>query len=67
VGGRGGGLESVLGAMNLYMISYVLATFSFGKVSGFVTQLSYGVILIVSLLINVVLTSLKSGAGQEEK
>jgi ribose transport system permease protein len=66
VGGRGGGLESVLGAINLYLISYVLATFSFGKVSGFVTQLAYGVILIISLLINIAFTGVKSKTSRME-
>lgn len=55
-GGRGGGLGSILGALNMYLISTVLATFSFGVVSGFVTQMALGVILVLSLLVNVVLT-----------
>lgn len=52
-GGRGGGLGSILGAMNMYLITYVLATFSFGTMSSFVTQLSFGMILILSLLVSV--------------
>jgi ribose transport system permease protein len=55
-GGRGGAIGSVLGAVNMYLISYVLATFSFGVVSGFVTQMAFGLILVVSLLVNVFLT-----------
>jgi ribose transport system permease protein len=51
-GGKGGGLGSILGAINIYLISYVLSTFNFGNVSGFVTQFSTGAILVVSLLIN---------------
>lgn len=51
-GGKGGGLGSILGAVNIYLISYVLSTFSFGSVAGFVTQMSTGVILVVSLIIN---------------
>jgi ribose transport system permease protein len=51
-GGKGGGFGSVLGAVNIYLISYVLATFSFGSVSGFVTQMSTGAILVISLIIN---------------
>lgn len=58
-GGRGGGFGSVLGAINMYLISYVLATFSFGMVSGFVTQMSFGVILVMSLLISVFLSGWK--------
>jgi ribose transport system permease protein len=51
-GGSGGGLGSILGAISIYLISYVLSTYNFGGVSGFVTQLSTGVILVVALLIN---------------
>ena len=55
-GGRGGGLGSVLGALNMYLITYVLSTFNFGVVSGFVTQMAFGVILVLSLLVSVVLS-----------
>ena len=55
-GGTGGGLGSILGAVNIYLISYVLATFNFGNVSGFVTQLSTGAILVLSLMINSVMS-----------
>lgn len=57
-GGRGGGFGSVVGAINMYLISYVLATFDFGSASGFVMQMSYGVILVISLLISVVCVSM---------
>ncbi len=50
-GGRGGVIGAALGAINLFLIGYVLATFNFGTVQAFVTQLSYGVILILSLLL----------------
>jgi len=52
-GGIGGGFGSILGAINMYLITYVLATFNFGNVSGFVTQASTGLILAISLVINV--------------
>lgn len=52
-GGRGGVIGSLLGAVNLFLIGYVLATFSFGAVQGFVTDLAYGVILVLSLLLTV--------------
>jgi len=51
-GGSGGGLGSILGAISIYLITYVLSTFSFGNVSGFVAQMSTGAILMLSLLIN---------------
>lgn len=52
-GGRGGAFGSLLGALNIYLITYVLSTFSFGMVQSFVTDLAYGVMLVVSLLITV--------------
>ena len=50
-GGRGNVLGALLGAVNLFLIGYVLATFNFGSVQAFVTQMSYGLILIASLLL----------------
>ena len=52
-GGRGGAIGSLLGAVNLFLIGYVLATFSFGAVQGFVTDLAYGLILVLSLLLTI--------------
>ena len=54
-GGRGGVMGSLFGAVNLYLITYVLATFNFGAVQSFVTDLSYGSILVISLLLTLVL------------
>jgi len=54
-GGRGGVTGSLLGALNLFLIGYVLATFNFGSVQGFVTDLAYGLILVVSLLLTIAL------------
>lgn len=54
-GGRGSAFGSLLGALNIYLITYVLSTFNFGKVQSFVTDLAYGVILVLSLLISVAL------------
>lgn len=50
-GGRGNVTGALLGAINLFLIGYVLATFNFGPVQAFVTQLFYGLILIASLLL----------------
>lgn len=52
LGGTGGGLGSILGAIGIYLISYVLSTFNFGTVSGFVTQMSTGIVLVLALLVN---------------
>lgn len=50
-GGRGGVTGALLGALNLYLIGYVLATLNFGAIQAFVTQMSYGIILVLSLLL----------------
>ncbi len=50
-GGRGGVTGALLGAVNLWLIGYVLSTFNFGAVQAFVTQMSYGIILMLSLLL----------------
>lgn len=52
-GGRGGALGSTFGALNMFLISYLLSAFSFGNVTGFVTQMAFGLILVMSLLVNV--------------
>ncbi len=54
-GGRGGAIGSLLGAVNIYLIQYVLSSFNFGAVQSFVTDLAYGVILVVSLLLTLLL------------
>lgn len=60
-GGRGSIIGSLLGAINIYLITYVLSTFSFGMVQSFVTDAAYGVVLVVSLLLTLVLPRLPSG------
>ncbi|MGH6879437.1 ABC transporter permease [Hypericibacter sp.] len=50
-GGRGGVTGALLGALNLFLIGYVLATFNFGASQAFVIQLIYGLILVLSLLL----------------
>lgn len=54
-GGRGGVIGSLLGALNIFLIGYVLSTFNFGAVQGFVTDLAYGIILVLSLLLTLAL------------
>lgn len=54
-GGRGGVFGSALGALNLYLITYVLSTFNFGSVQSFVTNLAYGAILVISLLLTLLI------------
>lgn len=50
-GGRGSITGSLMGAVTLFLIGYVLATFDFGAVQSFVTDLAYGLILVLSLLL----------------
>lgn len=62
-GGKGGALGSILGALNMYLISYVLSTFDFGTVSAYVTQMSYGLLLVVSLMVTI-FTGRRSGVAR---
>jgi len=62
-GGRGGAFGSLLGALNIYLITYALSTFNFGTVQSFVTDLAYGVMLVVSLLISVAVPQLRKYIG----
>lgn len=48
-GGQGGGTGAVVGAIDIFLISYVLATFDFGKSASFVVQLVYGAVLVLTL------------------
>ena len=59
VGGRASVFGALIGAVNLYLITYVLATFNFGAVQSFVTDLAYGSILVASLLITIALPYLQ--------
>jgi ribose transport system permease protein len=48
-GGKGGALGSVIGALDIFLISYVLATFDFGQSASFVVQMVYGLVLVLAL------------------
>jgi ribose transport system permease protein len=50
-GGRGGLLGAVLGGFDVFLVNYVLGTFDFGVNSPYVSQLSYGVVLVAALAI----------------
>lgn len=54
-GGRGGVTGALLGAVNLFLIGYVLSTYDFGAMQAFVTQLFYGLILVGSLLLTLLI------------
>lgn len=57
-GGRGGVLGTIPGAIAVTLISFTLTTFSLGTLASFVVQLSYGLILVLALLIGVVIPTL---------
>lgn len=50
-GGRGGVTGALMGAVSLWLIGYVLATFNFGAIQAFMTQMVFGLILVASLLL----------------
>jgi ribose transport system permease protein len=50
-GGRASAFGAALGAIDMWLVSYVLATFQFGKATSYVVQLSTGTILVISLLV----------------
>lgn len=50
-GGRGSTTGALMGAVSLWLIGYVLATFNFGAIQAFMTQMVYGLILVLSLLL----------------
>ena len=50
-GGRGGATGALVGALSLWLIGYVLATFNFGAIQAFMTQMVYGLVLVISLLL----------------
>ena len=60
-GGRGSIIGSLLGALNIYLITFVLSTFNFGMVQSFITELAYGAVLVVSLLLTLILPRLPAG------
>jgi len=61
-GGRGSAFGSLLGALNIYLITYALSTFNFGMVQSYVTDLAYGVMLVVSLLISIAIPEMQKRA-----
>jgi len=57
-GGRGGAAGALLGAVSLWLIGYVLATFNFGAIQAFMTQMVYGLILVGSLLLTLLVPAI---------
>ena len=46
---------AILGALNLYLINYILVTFKFERLQSFVSDLSYGAVLVIALLVSLIL------------
>jgi len=55
LGGRGGAFGAILGAGTLYLINYILVTFRFERLQSFVSDLSYGAVLVIALLVSLLL------------
>jgi ribose transport system permease protein len=62
-GGKGGALGSVLGAVAMYLVFVVLSSFNFGTISGFMTQLCYGLMLVASLTLALATTRRRAPAA----
>lgn len=67
-GGRARGLGSVLGAVDIWLISYVLSTFNFGLNAGYWVQFTTGAVLVAALVAGGILSGLSGtsrwrGAG----
>lgn len=54
-GGRGGATGTILGAIAMYMVFVVLSTFNFGALTGFITEMTYGLILLISLMLTLLI------------
>ena len=58
-GGRGSAFGALLGSLNIFLITFALSTFNFGKMQSFITDMSYGLMLVVSLLISIAIPFLQ--------
>jgi ribose transport system permease protein len=64
-GGRGGALGAVVGAVDVFLISYVLATFQFGSEATYAVQLAYGVVLVGALAVGVAFVAFKARRNRQ--
>lgn len=65
-GGRGGALGATVGAIDVFLISYVLATFQFGSEATYAVQLAYGVVLVGALAVGVAFAALKARRTRQD-
>jgi ribose transport system permease protein len=62
-GGHARGLGAVLGALDIWLISYVLSTFNFGLNASYWVQFATGAVLVVSLVAGGLLAGAPGGGG----
>jgi ribose transport system permease protein len=62
-GGRAKGLGSVLGAIDIWLVSYVLSTFNFGLNASYWVQFTTGAVLVAALVAGGALTGLPASGG----
>lgn len=65
-GGRGGALGATVGAIDVFLISYVLATFHFGNSATYAVQLAYGLVLVGALGIGILFALAKARRSRTE-
>ena len=58
-GGRGSAFGALLGSLNIFLITFALSTFNFGKMQSFITDMAYGLMLVISLLISIAIPFLQ--------
>jgi ribose transport system permease protein len=63
-GGQAKGLGSVLGALDIWLISYVLSTFNFGLDASYWVQFTTGAVLVLSLIAGGFLSGTKQSPGR---
>ncbi len=66
-GGRAKGIGSVLGAIDIWLISYVLSTFNFGLNASYWTQFATGAVLVAALVAGAILASLSTTRPDDGK
>lgn len=66
-GGRGGALGATVGAIDVFLISYVLATFQFGNSATFAVQLAYGLVLVGALGVGVLFSRISARRAARER
>lgn len=66
-GGRAKGVGSVIGAIDIWLISYVLSTFNFGLNAGYWVEFATGAVLVAALFAGGVLSGLPASRWWRER